>query len=1070
MGEPAQAELPNEVVVPDEETFISGERGMETDIRIVKEKIRTGTIAMDLAQVQDWLSRGAAGAWPLETRAERTCGWLFDHATYQQWAQAGNGGRALWIYGPQGSGKSVLAHYLSEEWAEWAAQDPNHGIMLFFRFQRSASSTLSTLSTPTTFASSLMLQILTSPARRSLSAARACQQLLHLAGQYPQGPQGCPFKTVWAAAESLLRLEEDGPSAFTVIVDALDECCFDGPSLPSTSEFVGLLCGTGCKLAVFTRPEAAIVAAAHRQGGLDIALDEEILVPDVVVFARSRCRQLDLSDADTEQVVNIMRTSSHGSFRWAELSLRHLLAQPPHAVADLPSRIRTLPPTVGEFYERSLADGTRALGAEELECRRRLLLLAFQAQRPLRTAEIADALSMRPSRVDAEVSRICDPLASTHGGFLCLSHPSVREYLEEQSSSSGLLGVSLPEAHGFLAERCLECLLGERYRELPRMRSYLLASYQEDIAVEADAEPPSDSFYDYAATFWDYHLVRIGAAPGERVLRRASGFLASLQFVYWSEVSRRRFGDHLAGVNGVLAALSAWRKSLPANQQKLLPLDRYFEEPYNLAAAAFESEPGGPNPPHLPWLARMSLGDFYVIRTLMTEVAATRGHVLAGLLRCLGPNHPLTLTARSGVAYVCLYSGKMRGANLQYRGIMAEQRRAVGERSKHFLDTVIFMGQSEMYMGDFAAAAKTLAKASADTLTAQGPESWRYLSAKWWYAQAAALAGQVEYALHIFEFVAARRFQLFGRRDSFGLVVLVTIGEAQLLLGCHDQAIASLEEAAAWHWDLYAPDNVARIDTELALAAAYRAAGRGAAAWELAGEVERGAGGREHLRGSRFERYCQLCHLEALLLADAGDADAAIGLLQGAITQAEADQNNRALLWMRLDVATLLRRRGWPGDSDQATANFDHIVSDASGDGDGGFPDERDPPRLLAAAERVLALLRGREHGEARRLLDAEQLEWRRPSDLWLWVGGNFCKDLLTLGEQGREQEHAADGSGGSGEEEHIEAAAEAEEGDTPPATTTPTTIINRISRMQPRSFAPNAWLQTAKQKFAGKF
>jgi len=158
-------------------------------------------------------------------------------------------------------------------------------------------------------------------------------------------------------------------------------------------------------------------------------------------------------------------------------------------------------------------------------------------------------------------------------------------------------------------------------------------------------------------------------------------------------------------------------------------------------------------------------------------------------------------------------------------------------------------------------------------------------------------------------------------------------------------------------------------------------------------EIEEGA---DNLH-SQFERYCQVAHLKGLLLAQGGFIDVAIHLLQNTVTQAEGDQNNRALLWIRLDLATLLRRRDAEGDRDQASANFDNIVKNISGDYDPGFPDDPDPPRLLAAAEKALRLVRARKHAEARRELDLEQVDWRRPSDFWLWVGGTFCKDLLQI-------------------------------------------------------------------------
>ena len=88
----------------------------------------------------------------------------------------------------------------------------------------------------------------------------------------------------------------------------------------------------------------------------------------------------------------------------------------------------------------------------------------------------------------------------------------------------------------------------------------------------------------------------------------------------------------------------------------------------------------------------------------------------------------------------------------------------------------------------------------------------------------------------------------------------------------------------------------------------------------------------------------------------------------------------------------MLRRRDNEGDSDEASAVFDHVMRDASGNEEPGFPDEPDTPRLLRIAERALGLVRTRKFKEAQSMLDNEEVEWRRSSDFWLRVRGtDFC-------------------------------------------------------------------------------
>jgi tetratricopeptide (TPR) repeat protein len=791
---------------------------------------------------------------------------------------------------------------------------------------------------------------------------------------------------VWAVAASLLNM---CGSRFVFIIDAMDECLFDGPSLPGISAFLDALLKstreTRSKVVIFTRPEPMFVTAM--QSDLSIFMAKDLLLPDIMTFARREYEQLGLPDSEMDQVLELVRSSSHGSFRWAELFLHHLGQS--LQTADLRTRMRTLPPSIGELYRQSLLSGVQRFSQDELEYRKALLLTIFQAQRPLRTTEIADAFSLRPERAEIIISSLCKPLASTFGGFFHLSHPSVREFFElyHQAGDSSL-GISFSDSHGLLAEKCLSSLLEERYADLHRIESYLTANYDENSQAHTDAQPCEGSFYDYAFRFWDYHLVRT-KVPSKNLLRQANNFILSLQFTYWSERSRQECGQ-LVRVNLAFGFLVPWHKGLSREGQELLELDKYFERSYSLLGAAFDSSKMDNV---LPWLAHMAMGDFYFMRHLPDKATWTRQQVLARLQGLLGPRHHLTLCAKSGVAYVRLYAGKMRASYRMYNEVVDIQREVLGERSSHFLETLLYKGESEYYMADFVAAITTWTKLSAECLGLLGPDSWLYLATQWWYAQGVTYMGQLDLGLRIFQSVVQKRHELFGPGDSFANVVQGSVGEIQLLLGRHEESIATIRHVLVSRREVYPPSHIYRLDTEITLATAYQAAGMKQTALAIVEEIEEGAGNLY----SWFERYCQVAHLKGLLLAQGGSIDEAIHLLQNTVTQAEEDQNNRALLWIRLDLATLLKRRDAEGDRDQASVNFDNIVKDISGDSDPGFPDEPDPPRLLVATEKALRLVRARKHAEARRELDSEKLDWRRPSDFWLWVGGAFCKDLLQI-------------------------------------------------------------------------
>ncbi|KAI1170940.1 hypothetical protein F4777DRAFT_591564 [Nemania sp. FL0916] len=857
---------------------------------------------MDLTKIKQWLILGNGEQLPSVQHTDGTCSWILRHPSFVEWTLSEDC-PVLWI---QGCGKSVMTGYLQEHLTTGESKT------LLYRFQRSASSTQST---PVTFTTFLIYHLLENWTKPCLDNG-IYDKLQRLRTQFPIGPQKCPFKALWAVAASLLQTFE---RQFNLIIDAMDECLFDDSGLPTVSVFLETLSKltreTRNKAIIFSRPEPMFIVAV--ESSLSIFMTKDLLLPDIMTFARRRYEELNLPNSEMNATLELVRSSSHGSFRWADLFLHHLGQS--IQVTDFQTRMHNLPPSLGELYRNP----------DELECQRGL------------TIEIADIFLLQENRADAIISKLCTPLA-------------IREFFEQyHQANDNTLGISFFDSHSFLAEKCLACLSNRRYADLSHIGSFLVANHDEKARVDYDARPPANSFYDYAYRFWDYHLIQT-QNPSKSLLQQANEFLKSLQFTYWSQCSQRDCGQLVR----VLGALSL-------EDQKLIELDKYFERPYSLLSTALESRKGD---------------GFYFIVTRPKEATAVREEVFVGLQSLLGSRHHLTLQAKADVAYSRLYAGKMRVSRRIYAEVVDIQREVLGEHSSLFLNTLNFM-----------AATITWTKASAGLLAVLGPDSWQYLSAQLWYARGATYLGQLDLALQILQSVAQKRRELFGAGDKFLSAVQMNVGEIQLLLGQHKESIATLLHVLKQRREAYPIMHGFRLDAEITLATAYQTAGMNDMALTIIHEIEEGVCDLK----SQFQRYCQVTHLKGLLLVEGGSLNEAIHLLHSTVIQAEEDQFNRALLWIRLDLATLLRRRDIECDRAEASILFDNIVKDISGDNEPGFPDEPDPPRLLAAAERVLRLVKSRKYAEARQELESECLDWRRPSDFWLWVGGSCYKDLL---------------------------------------------------------------------------
>ncbi|KAH6619654.1 hypothetical protein B0J18DRAFT_492436 [Chaetomium sp. MPI-SDFR-AT-0129] len=870
---------------------------------------------MDLTTVQQWLVRGVAERPPPTPPADGTCLWLLEHPNFLTW-RAAEQSPVLWVQGLPGRGKTTLAGYAVQRLESEAGRTFFHG------FHRSAQSTQST---PTTFAASLILQILR---RQDPAAVPATSGSLHqlecLAAQYPLGPQEASFSKIWDILWLLLLAE----SRWTLVIDAMDECVFDSPSSPQLSTF----------LDAFTDMV---------KSGLSIYMFADMLLRDVMIFAEGEYAHAGLPSSERDLVLNQIRQKSDGSFQWVRLFLDHLRRSP--RATDLQRRLKTLPPTISQLYKTSLVESASRMDEDEVNCRRDILLLCFQTQRALTTAEVADALALPPDRAENIISRLCKPLVSTYGGFVRYSHPSVQEFFESchRSNEDISLGLRFADSHKLLAKKCLETLMREEHADLNRIGSLLRAGHgADDVGIPAQSSG-EDGFYSYASRAWDYHITQ-AESPDIELLQRANEFLLSYQFAFWAEYSRKDFGQPLR-VLQALNRLKPWHSKLSSNMKRAIKLDRYFSDSYLRLSTAYEA--GGEG--LVMYLALLSLGDFYFDMGSPEKLAPVRERVHKGLQDLLGPRHVLSLRAKSDVGYVRLYGGRVREAWRIYTEVADAQREVVGKDDIHYLGTLIYKGESEYYGAGFDTAILTFTAASAGILKTLGPDSWQYTGAQMWYAFALAQLNRLDEAADLLQAVRQRRRDQFGPQDTFATAVQIALAEVLQMLGRDAEAIDYLQLTLEERRGTYSLSDIFRLDVELALARAYNATG--------------------------------------LLLAGEDEAiGEAIDLLQDVLVQAERDQNNRALLWIRLDLATLLRQRRDPGDEEQASSNFDNIIKDVSGDCEPGLLEHPDPPRLLAIAENALRLVRSRESGEARKLLDSELVDWVRPKDLWLWIGGTF--------------------------------------------------------------------------------
>ncbi|KAJ6447172.1 lipase 2 [Purpureocillium lavendulum] len=559
---------------------------------------------------------------------------------------------------------------------------------------------------------------------------------------------------------------------------------------------------------------------------------------------------------------------------------------------------------------------------------------------------------------------------------LCFSHGTVKDFLLSTEGTMQSEGITIrrDEPDSVLAEQCLRCLLKSQYAELDRIGRRL----RTNVGLGGSTEDPDSSFFDYAARHWHIHLSAI-QKPDDELVALAGTFLRSLQFSYWAEYSYTDNGDFQA-IRSAEIRLRGWAKGLPPATQGLLHLDAYFEATYRHLSEEYSKTDCDKV---LQWLALMRLGFYYFDVGRITDMGQVRAQVAEGLIHLLGPRHPLTLQARSDAAYAPLFGGEVRKAHQLYVDI-AEDMRAVNPEVEepNLFWTLLFQGQAEYLMNDIAKALETLACVKAGFLRTLGPESNGFLAAQLRYAQVDASKGNTTRSIETLEEVRQIRERQYGTDDSFAVTTRLYIGDLYRIKR-DSRSLANLERGVDFRRQFMPISHLVTLDPAIILAIAYRDFEMNYAAEDLVEELET----HGMLEGQdRFVRYCQVKHLRALLLFDGGETDRAIDLLQGLLIQTDREQNNRALLWVRQDLARMLRYRGRDGDQQAATVVFNGLVCQKSS-GDDAWGDEPDSPRLLHFAEKAVGLVRERKVAEAERLLETEGLQWVREADLWLNMG-----------------------------------------------------------------------------------
>lgn len=811
--------------------------------------------------------------------------------------------------------------------------------------------------------------------------------------EFSGGPHTCRFRLLWSIFEALLALSR---SPIFLVIDALDECTYDAQCdcdaltfLSSVRKTMSSLPRT--KIVVFSRPLPLLREIGATTN--TIFLHSQTSHHDQTLFFNAEYRKLALDPALQAAVRDKAESLCRGSFLWIKLYLAVLDRS--STLTDFNRSVNECPPEIWDLYSEMTRSTITGLKKAQLACRRSILLILCGVRVSLTLQEMKILLSLRGDPVRAIFS-LCGHLVLCHGDHLQFMHPTVKEFLMEPSRRSykqktSSDSFSKEESHHLLALRCLKSLMDEQYGTKGRIGQRLRHNFGRLAVLEDAVATPDAMPYKYAAEYWDYHLTQV-ASPDVKLLRLANEFLHTYQFIFWSEFSYETAGnvDGLEGayqiISKTLLSLKAWHSTLSDDRKRELILTDYFITPYETIAKDYAGS--ADEDKVLPWLPMLRLTGFFWLKADMDKFSEVAQRTRDGLVTTLGAIHPLTLLSRGNLGMAHTYLRKLPEAMAEYTEVVEAERDVLGTDDPRFYETMSLKSRVECLMGDYNAAIKTSDEACEGLLRLLGETSNLYLSARYWTGCALECSGRLEEALKVYKDIYTKREAQYGPRDPVVMAGRVASGNVLRKMSAWDESIKHLEDGLVWFRATIPGEitgNVFLMDMALNLLILYHDANHADKLSKLLDELGDGNGEPKGL-----ERDCQLTHIRALALCDSGKVNSAITLLQGFFVALDRESYNRAVLWLLLDLADMLRARGDPGDADQARVNFEHILQyhqhDASLE-DGQDKDEPDPPALLDLAERALRLVRGFEFDKADTLLKSAGAEWYRPADLWIWLG-----------------------------------------------------------------------------------
>ena len=822
--------------------------------------------------------------------------------------------------------------------------------------------------------------------------------------EYPSG-RDCPFSQIWPVLEALMS----DILNYTLLIDALDEC----DDFKNEEYLLKRLCALG------SRPGSRVILLSRYHARFDgplagtdkLTMDSSFLTADILHYSRSIIGRVARLQRLQIEILAKIDECSQGMFLWARLMLEDLSQAP--TINDQARRLAGFPKGLDNVYIDYLARGAVSMSAEELQIRQEILTILVGTRRPLKVYEVSYAMALSGSHpldekdllLDPyhEILRLCWPLVTIDGENVQLMHMSVKDFLlrpasvSDPAQRSPLLTVEA--SNEYLAVKCLNKLNQSECRSVACIAKFIQLNvdpYKVSSPIDG-LSYKNTIFYTYACLNWQNHLTGV-TSPKTMLLRQLQQFLQGSQFVYWAEVLYYTTAQTDMGpIVEVRASLQSWLARHPPASREWVGQETFFQAPYKEIRNTFEANKHQEYQT-LPLLCDFRLGEYSNIAGSLPGATIELYRTLVhDLNNQLGQQHLLTMKAIHLLAVELLAHADNVEAEMLLSTNKDLQSRIIGEDGLDYLKSLEYAGLVALYLTRFDESIRYQKKAHAGLLALFGSSNREVLTSKLYWGWTLEAQRRLDEALMLFEDVWQRWSRLMGPENPLSMAAQCAMGAVYRKQKRYGEAKLHLTENFKNRQRIYSLSVEVTVDSGLQLALVHREMGDLEEAEALLDLVSQPGN-----IGQCFERECQVAHLRALIYADRKENSAACHALRDILTVAESkgrEANNRALLWIRLLLADLLRQE--QAAEEVVLTLFCGLVTDRSGQSD--LPASDDTKQTLKITERYLRLLREAECDSAARLLTEQNLEVSRPKDFWIICGGEIL-DTAWINEPTRGQ------------------------------------------------------------------